>query len=182
MNSRRSANLISNFFIIPKNKPIEYIGNYDDDGLKNGFGILKWSNGTLFKGYFNNDHINGWGIIIYNNQNIFKGRFSNDKANGFGYYLYKNGKKKIGYWINDILSGIGYEFDDNEYYSGEFQNSEKNGLGIIKSKNNDNILYEGEIKNNNYHGFGIKYYDDGSIYNDNWNNKTLSVDNEKERL
>ena len=49
MNSRRSANLISNFFIIPKNKPIEYIGNYDDDGLKNGFGILKWSNGTLLK-------------------------------------------------------------------------------------------------------------------------------------
>ena len=115
-------NMIQKTFIIPKTKPTEYIGNFNDEGLKSGFGILKWPNGTLFKGYFENDKINGWGIIYYNNQDVYKGQCINDKATGYGNYIYKNGKNKIGYWFNDILTGIGFEFDKNEYYVGEFKN------------------------------------------------------------
>jgi len=89
--------------MIPKMKPSQYIGDYDDNGMKTGFGILKWPNGIIFKGYFKKDHINGWGIIIYLNKDIFKGQFSDDKANGFGNYFYKNGKSKVGYWVNLYL-------------------------------------------------------------------------------
>ena len=170
MNPRRSTNIRSNLSIIPNSKPIDYIGNRDNNGLKTGFGIQKWSNGTIFKGNFKNDRINGWGIVTYSSQNIFKGKFSNDKANGFGIYLFKNGKRKMGYWFNDVLIGIGCEYENDEYFYGEFQNSEKYGLGIVKSQKDDKIIYEGEIKYNNYNGFGIKYYDDGNAYYGNWTN------------
>ena len=58
MNSRRSTNIRANLSIIPTNKPINYIGNHDNKGLKTGFGIQKWANGTIFKGIFKNEHIN----------------------------------------------------------------------------------------------------------------------------
>ena len=76
----------------------------------------------------------------------------------------------MGYWINDYLLGIGCEYENDEYFLGEFQNSEKNGFGIVKSQKDDKTLYEGEIKFNNYNGLGIKYYDDGNIYYGNWSN------------
>lgn len=151
-------------YIIPKLKPSQYIGNYDDKGNKVGFGILKWPNGVIFKGFFVKDHIKGWGIVIYNNKDIFKGKFSNDKAKGFGIYKYNNGKIQIGYWNNDYLNEIGYELNDNIYYEGEFENGEKNGIGTFKLKENNKIIYEGEVKNNNYEGYGIKYSEKGTYY------------------
>ena len=174
MTPRKSTATFQKLFIIPKSKPTQYIGNYDQDGYKDGFGILKWSNGIIFKGYFEQDRINGWGIVIYNNQDIFKGEFSNGKANGFGNYLYRNGKIQIGYWANDIFSGVGYEFYNNEYYIGEFFKGEKTGIGTFRAKNKDNdkdnIIYEGEMRNNKYHGFGIKYDEDGNIHFGNFVN------------
>ena len=70
----------------------------------------------------------------------------------------------MGYWNNDILLGIGYELNDKEYYEGEFENSEKNGIGTFKLSENDKIIYEGEVKNNNYNGYGIKYSDKGKYF------------------
>lgn len=164
MNNPGQNQILPKKTIIPTLNPSQYIGNYDEEGRKKGFGILKWSNGTIFKGIFEKDNINGWGIVLYHNEDIFKGKFSDNIANGFGIYLYNSGKLKMGYWNNDILIGLGYELNDKEYYEGEFENDEKNGIGTFISNNNNKIIYEGEVKNNNYEGYGIKHSDKGAYY------------------
>ena len=90
---KKSQNIPRNKnILIPRYLPTEYIGEYDSEDLRTGFGILKWSNGCSLKGYFKRGRINGWGILTFSNNDIFRGEFVDNKANGYGEYVYKNGK------------------------------------------------------------------------------------------
>jgi hypothetical protein len=55
------------------------------------YGTMSWPNGTVYKGYFENNEINGLGSIKWPNNSSFEGIFINGKINGFGTYTDSKG-------------------------------------------------------------------------------------------
>ena len=43
----------------------EYYGEIDNQGEKEGFGIQKWKDESIFKGVFIKNKAKGWGIFNY---------------------------------------------------------------------------------------------------------------------
>ena len=150
----------------------DYAGGIDDDNLKNGFGIVKLVDGSIFKGTFTHGQANGYGIFLHSKGDIYKGEFHYDEINGFGEYNYKKMTINIGYWVNSALLGVGLEKWKDSYYSGCFLNGQKNGIGVYIWKNKSK--YEGEWKNNNMNGYGIYYFSDGRKYIGEWKNNYMN--------
>ena len=62
-----------------------FIGNKNNKiGKKEGFGIQKWKDGSIYKGNFINGEADGWGIFYYSDGDIFKGQFAKDIICGYG--------------------------------------------------------------------------------------------------
>lgn len=63
----------------------------------------------------------------------------------------------IGEYQYGKAEGYGqYQWENNNVYSGQFQNGMKNGQGIWKKSPDDNENeYNGEYKNDMKHGFGV---------------------------
>ena len=129
---------------------IGFIGIKDKSGKKNGFGIQKYKDGSIYKGNYINDKSSGFGIFYHSDGDIQKGEFYNGITKGYGELKY------YGYWLNDIQYGIGYEIwsDSSEYY-GNYYDGKKYGLGTNIWP--DKTRYEGEWKNNVREGFMVIY-------------------------
>ena len=133
------------------------------------FGIIKWSNNSIFKGYFKNNIPNGWGIYYHHTNGTFQGQYSNDQPNGYGIYTHITESIYEGYWKNERQDGIGIEkWADSSIYRGEFNQGKKNGIGkyIFSNKN----IYYGEWEQNLMNGYGIYLYDKNQIYIGEWLN------------
>ena len=64
--------------------------------------------------------------------NYIIGEFYNDKANNYGIYSHFSGANYEGLWLEDSQHGIGIEiWKDYSFYSGEYVNGKKQGLGNI---------------------------------------------------
>jgi hypothetical protein len=68
-------------------------------GLRFGLGIMKYSSGRVYEGYWEEDLRSGNGFERYANSNIYIGQFKKGKAHGKGKYSFNN---------------------DTEYYDGEW--------------------------------------------------------------
>ena len=127
---------------------IEYIGARDSRGNKQGFGIQKMKDGSIFHGIFTNGRANGWGIYEHKDGDMYKGEYQNDRTSGYGEYSHGNGAIYYGYWADDKQFGIGYElWSDSSKYSGEYNNGKKEGIGIYLWQ--DQTSYKGEWKSSN---------------------------------
>ena len=101
----------------------EFFGELDNQGQKEGFGILKWKNNNILKGIFSKNIIKDWGILNYYQGDVYKGQFLNEKANGYGEYYHQNGGLYIGYWEQNLQEDIGIEiWNDNSKYLGPYVN------------------------------------------------------------
>ena len=102
---------------------------FPNKNIKSGFGIIKYVDGSVFTGNFKNNKANG--ICLYQDKmnGDFIGEYEDDIPNGFG--IYKNeGKITYGYFQENYLEEIGFEeADDNTKYFGEYERSEKSGIG-----------------------------------------------------
>ena len=133
------------------------------------FGIIRWSNNSVFKGYFKNNIPNGWGIYYHHTNGTFQGEYYNDQPNGFGIYTHKNESTYMGYWKNEKQDGIGEEkWVEGMEYIGEFSIGKKNGIGKYIF-NNGNIYY-GEWEQNLMNGYGIYLFNQSKIYIGEWLN------------
>jgi hypothetical protein len=133
------------------------------------FGIIKWSNNSIFKGYFKNNIPNGWGIYEHHTNGTFKGEYSNDQPNGYGIYIHITDSVYEGYWKNERQDGIGIEkWSNDSIYIGEFNHGKKNGIGryIFPNKN----IYYGEWEQNLMNGYGIYLFDKDRIFIGEWLN------------
>ena len=132
---------------IPNNKGIIYnfLGKYIYEGgfingVMEGDGIIKYSDGTYYEGQFRNDKYQGKGKIVFKNGGSYEGDFNNNLIHGKGKYIYPGGK----------------------IYEGDFQNGMKHGFGKISWS--ENKYFEGFWINNRQHGEG-KYYLNGRTLN-----------------
>ena len=138
--------------------------------IRDGFGCMKYKDGTKFEGEYVNDKITGYGIYsAKDGRKIYEGYWKDGKREGIGIYFCEDGASYEGEWKENLKHGIGvYKFNDNSRYLGEFKDDVRNGLGIIHGGNADK--YEGEWMNDQGNGFGVYYYNKGDIYVGNWKN------------
>jgi len=113
-----------------------YEGDVDETGKKHGKGIMKYVNGSIYDGEWQNDKENGTGKFSFPDGDsdddidsypagdiTYEGEFQNGKFNGHGVYESKP---------HSII------------YRGEFKNGRRNGMGFMHSLGG--MLY-GEYKN-----------------------------------
>ena len=107
-----------------KHDTVMSIGLKDNDGLINGFGILKYANGNELIGYFKANKLVGFGIKRKANGSTFFGYF------GEQYYPFckttSNSKGFLGECDKQIGNGVGVEwYADESHFVGRFDNGRR---------------------------------------------------------
>ena len=140
-----------------------YLGYVNKKQNKELFGTYYYNDGSIYKGFFENDKINGRGRLILINKYIYEGDFVDELFNGFGKIYSLNNLKYEGNWKNNLQEGYGIEhYPDGSYYSGTFKKGKKHGKGKFVFKNGD--IYEGDFDNEEMTGWGLYKRVDGRIY------------------
>lgn len=172
-NTTNSTFVYNQHFYNTKSKhPSFYTGFCTETNVKSGIGILKWKDGTEYKGEFYNNTPNGYGIIHYTTGEEYEGEWKDGKADGIGILrsiisdeyevLYE------GEWKEDIKEGIGVCEEKSignktvRRFEGMYENGMKNGFGTYKSS--DGEYFEGFFKDNTMNGYGLFRKGDGDEY------------------
>ena len=159
--------------IVSQNYLVQKLFHYKDDSYYLGFankknnkelfGTYYYNDGSIYKGFFENDKINGRGRLILINSYIYEGDFEDGLFNGFGKLYTLNNSRYEGNWKNDLQDGYGIEhYSDGSCYSGMFKKGIKQGKGRFLFPNGD--LYEGDFDNEEMTGWGLYKRKDGRIY------------------
>lgn len=158
-------------FLYYKDLTIEYEGQLNHLGHKEGFGIYYNLDGNkLYSGYFKNNLKDGNGISYYLISDMieYDGSWEKGKKHGEGksYLKTKHSKKSLlnyeGSWKNHMKEGFGVSYYDNgnKKHKGFFKSDLKHGHGEEFSKNNKNeLIYSGSFFEDLRHGTGISYKD-----------------------
>ena len=145
-----------------KNK-FKYIGDVVNNIPNNKGIIYNFSGKYIYEGDFINGVMEGDGIIKYSDGTYYEGQFRNDKYQGKGKIVFKNGGSYEGDFNNNLIQGKGkYIYPGGKIYEGDFQNGMKHGFGKISWS--ENKYFEGFWINNRQHGEG-KYYLNGRTLN-----------------
>lgn len=166
-----------------------YSGFYKD-GLFDGWGLVKYSNGDVFKGAFAEGKVHGVGILIFGStdRSVYA-EFEDGELNGYGFILeggdvaeankYKDGKvvKRMELdYVNNVTrglcrgnctSGFGLEaYEPGNYYFGFFTNNAYRGVGVRVFGNGG--VYKGGLHKSKRSGFGEYTYPSGNVYIGMW--------------
>ena len=153
---------INNGEMLIKNK-FKYIGDVVNNIPNNKGIIYNFSGKYIYEGDFINGVMEGDGIIKYSDGTYYEGQFRNDKYQGKGKIVFKNGGSYEGDFNNNLIHGKGkYIYPGGKIYEGDFQNGMKHGFGKISWS--ENKYFEGFWINNRQHGEG-KYYLNGRTLN-----------------
>lgn len=102
---------------------------------KNGYGVMKYSNGKIYEGEYKEGKKHGKGKMKYPNGDVYDGNYINGVKSGKGTYSFNNGDKYIGNFVKDKKEGMGeYFFADGRYYKGEFRNNQIVNKDDIKTQ------------------------------------------------
>ena len=133
------------------------------NGVRDGYGIITWPNGSAYIGYWSMNIFNGKGELRHANGDVFIGNFLNGKPNGYGVYNYKDGTIYVGDWKDGLQHGKGKETKpDGSTYNGDFVMGKKQGKGMIQWS--DNSYYEGDWLSNEQQGKGVYVSPNGGKY------------------
>ena len=133
-----------------------YRGEFDK-GMKNGIGIYRWPDGTIYQGEWKDNQMKGLGCIIYLDDRIYEGEIDNGAMDGIGRFRWPDGKFYYGQYENNVKSGFGIFVWNNsplEAYAGFWVKGKPDGQGVkLKGntmkyglwRNGKNKKYYGEI-------------------------------------
>ncbi|CAD8096789.1 unnamed protein product [Paramecium primaurelia] len=65
-------------------------------GVKDGYGIYRWADGSSYDGEFKNGFFSGQGTYCWSDGSKYKGQWSNNKMNGYGEMNWVDKRKYIG--------------------------------------------------------------------------------------
>eukprot|EP00794_Sanderia_malayensis_P012083 gene12083-13327_t len=95
----------------------------DDAIMRVGVGEHTSSEGTVYRGEWQNDTMNGRGVLTHPSGAIYEGDFLNNMMHGHGKYTWPDGSKYEGPFHQNRLEGTG-KFTDNKLkvWTGMFSN------------------------------------------------------------
>ena len=82
-----------------------YQGQWNQDGKKQGYGVLITENGSKYDGYWMDNQFNGLGRLIYNNGDFCEGNFIKGMLEGKGVLVRVNGEKYKGSFVQNNKIG-----------------------------------------------------------------------------
>lgn len=94
------------------------------EGQAEGIGAIYFSNGDYYKGKIVAGDIDN-GIMRYADGTSYRGEFLNRKRHGRGIYTYKDGRQFDGHWFNDVESGYGRLIIPGVWKDGCLQSAEE---------------------------------------------------------
>lgn len=152
------------------------VGEYKGEmlnGKRNGFGVCKYENGSVYMGEWKDNKYHGKGKLIYSegdDREYLEGVYSEHKANGHCIFKFKNGDCYEGNMTDGKITGhFKYTQSDGYVYEGDMVASEKHGKGKLTYPISSPIdYYDGEWLNNNPCGHGIRMYKDGTSWEGEW--------------
>lgn len=68
-----------------------YEGEWDEEGFRDGEGVLEYADGALYEGYFRRGKCHGKGRLISAAGDVYTGDWSEGKVHGQGHYAVKGG-------------------------------------------------------------------------------------------
>ena len=138
-----------------------YHGNWNQHGLKDGYGIYIKQDGKVYKGLWKDDKIGNYGIFFDEAGNYYQG---GPGGSGEVEIFINNNLLYKGNIVNNLPNGQGTlkSFLDDSIYEGEFVNGKKNGTGKIQFVNG--TIYQGTFQNDKYEGNGKLTLPNGCIY------------------
>lgn len=139
-----------------------YIGEWNSNEQRDGFGMQIWPDSTVYEGTWKND-MPLKGRLIYEHGDVYDGEYLDNQACGKGTFYSVNDSIYSGQWLRDRRHGLGHESSsDGVIYKGEFYEDLKNGRGQIAFS--DTSEYEGDFFDDHIHGIGKFIWADGREY------------------
>jgi hypothetical protein len=143
------------------------------DGLRSGYGVLKYSRHDVYEGEFVNDKMHGIGALRSSEGYFFAGKFVEGVRSGYGLQRWESGAAYQGCYEADVFDGFGkITFSDGSFYEGEFVAGNKHGRGVFQWS--DGSEYRGSFVDDVFSGFGVMRHADGSVYDGYWENDKKS--------
>ncbi|MFY7728144.1 MAG: MORN repeat-containing protein [Flavobacterium sp.] len=130
---------------------------------KDGIGIYKYKDGSVYDGNWKGGKRHGKGIYKYSDGAVYEGEWKQDKQHGTGTFE-QGSVKYVGDFVNDRLEGKGTLTNqlDGSIYVGDFVRDEFEGNGNLIKSNGDK--YVGEFKKGKLHGNGTYTWMNGDVY------------------
>ena len=99
--------------------------------MKNGYGVEKYRDGSIYRGEFKDDMKHGKGLLLLQGDENFgyEGEFKNDKIAGKGKFKFNERKEYIGDWDNNEICGYGIIIEGKMRHIGYFMHDIKEGFG-----------------------------------------------------
>jgi len=158
-------------------------GTYDGEwkhGMRNGQGIMSFSNQTEYDGEWLNDEMHGQGTYTFKSGDEYIGQMKDSMFHGQGTYTFESGSEYVGEWKDDNKTGRGtYTYSNGDEYIGQFKNNKFNGIGVYTFDNgtekkglweNDKLVgkYVGEWKDGMFTGQGTLTFENSDEYVGEW--------------
>jgi len=145
----------------------EYTGHMKK-GLRDGYGVLYWKDGSYYSGKWSEDMKEGEGTLFYANGDIYTGQWVKEKKTGDGKYMYSAGGAYSGGFEGGKKNGAGNNYvmrpdDQWQFFNGEYsQGARANG----EFNSSAGFTYSGEFSpfNGNFNGSGVYIWACGKRY------------------
>jgi hypothetical protein len=142
----------------------QYWGLKDYSGLRQGFGLQTYANGSLYLGQRMNDIKDGMGAYVSPDGELQEGEFIGDKIFGAGTSVGKDGKVYSGQFQHGKREGVGQISENGTEFVGRFKSSKRHGVAMLRDMKTNKII-KGTYNNGQLQGFVIiKHLDSGYMY------------------
>ena len=127
------------------------------DDVRHGRGVMKFADGTVYTGEFEDGRHHGKGKMTNVNGSSYDGNYQSGVPSGDGV------------WSSAPHTEQAECTHLSDTYSGQWENGSYHGRAVqIWYKDGEEWRYEGQYEHGTQHGYGILTYGDGSKYEGNW--------------
>lgn len=131
-------------------------------GIRQGYGIMKFSNYDIYKGDWEDGKMQGIGTYKFFNSkedrytNQYEGQFNMSVREGVGKMTYANRDVYLGTWQNNCRTGSGIcWFGNGDIFQGIWK-LDQMIRGVYRKPNGE--IYDGEIKDGKFNGYGKLFW------------------------